>query len=226
MRTPSRPPRCREMMDQAEFFDQVARVEDWERTVTDQPIGAFRRLPIDVTRHREHGDAVLGRLDSGDQRPTGDPGLDDNHRRREAGNDPVPRWKSPGIRPAPRRILGDDRSSEFEDLIAEAAVLLRIRRHRSRSRGRRHRGHPPRPCRGALRRRCPERARTQRATLPQRPQRRRHRRVRGRRRCTGACRRCQRPGRLVDPRVRTAGPAHPRIDRGGPDRPALHVERR
>ena len=114
-------------MYQAELFDQIAGVEDRERTVADQPVRAFRSLSIDVTRHGEDGDAVLGCLECGDQRSARDPSLNNNHRRREPGNDPIPQREPPGVRSAPRGILGHDRSPEFEDLVAETPVLPRIR---------------------------------------------------------------------------------------------------
>ena len=86
---------CSKTMDEAELFHQIARVEDRERTITNQPVRTLRCLPTDVPRHGEDGNAVLGCLHSGDQSPTGDTSLNNNNCTGEPRDDPVPRRKPP-----------------------------------------------------------------------------------------------------------------------------------
>ncbi len=78
-----------EIVHQRQLLDQIIRVEDRERAVADQQVAALRRCTVHIPGHGEHRDPVLGGLDRGDQCPTGTRRLDDDHGRRQAGNDAI-----------------------------------------------------------------------------------------------------------------------------------------
>ena len=94
------------------------------RAEPQEPVAPGGERRRDLARDGEHLPSLLERKIGRDQRAASLARLDDDRRRREPGDDAVPRREAPGRRLDARRVLGDDEPA-LGDLARASAACAR-----------------------------------------------------------------------------------------------------